>query len=47
MSNVLWVEADALLTEAREGEGDQTWHTPLFQTAKPHSLYTKMYYFLF
>lgn len=30
MSNVLWVEADALLTEALEGEGDQTWHIPLF-----------------
>lgn len=26
----LWVEADALLTEALEGEGDQTWHIPLF-----------------
>lgn len=44
---VLWLEVAALFPEALGGKGDELWLLPLFHTAKPHRLYTSMYYFLF
>lgn len=42
-SNLLWLGAEAQLTEAREDKGDLTWHIPLLLSSKHPTDYLQMH----